>query len=149
MPCTPVVVACVMFWGFVAGNHAATQRALTEVPRQEKDRCGGFKMGTFSTIEIGKPVRLREVMGRVELDLGGRGEAQFIPDVLFQVCGAATKYEIIVANSNADGRFRMTLVPGRYTFVAAKDGFQSVKGFLLVSRWSFRRSIRVRLPLGL
>ena len=143
-----VVIASLILWGSLAGKNTAAQPAA-EGTRQVRDRCAGFKSGTFSTIELAKPVRLREVVGTIELDLGGRGEPQFLPEVFFQVCGAATKYEILSVSSDADGRFRMAVPWGQYTFVAAKDGYQSVKGTLLVSRWSLHRTIRVRLPLGL
>jgi hypothetical protein len=112
--------------------------------------CSGFQWGTFADIEAVKPIRVQHnFQGSIELDLGEGRDAQAIPDAAFQVCGKKTAYEIVSATSDRDGKFRMNLSSGRYKFVAAKPGFQSYSGTLIVSSWSFRRNIRIRLPLGL
>lgn len=144
--------SAVLIFGLVFASiegAVGAEAAKARIPLKREERhCEGFKWGAFSTVEIAKPVKVRAVTGTVELDLGGRNEPQFIEGAQFQICGPATNHEIRAVASDEQGKFKLDAAPGRYMFVAAKDGFQAVSGTLLVSRCSFRRTIRVRLPLG-
>jgi hypothetical protein len=129
---------------FGAPAFAADRQPL----RFEGQRCSGFDWGKLGTVELSKPISVRKVSGTIGSDNGRGDQDRMLDGAVVQVCGAGTGYKIRQLTTDRDGQFVTSVPRGDYTFVAVKDGYQSVTGALHVSWWSCHTKFRVRLPAG-
>lgn len=98
----------------------------------------------ITTILIARPFKVKAVLGTVVVQVVNEP----LSDAIFQLRDRPG--HVRFATTNDKGEFTLPDVPpGTYDFKVTKNGFHSVMGKVIVSRWYFRKGkIRISLPIG-
>ena len=107
-----------------------------------------YLMGIEEIVIIEKPFCVQTVQGIIKSEAGTWDEDYAINHIVFKLVGPNNDCMLWLVKLDSEGRFKLKVPEGKYTFSIEVCGWDDVRGVIIVSKTADIKS-RIEIVLGL